>query len=161
MSKKYADSSKKKVKWAVKNYSNWRVHAMKQDKSEHRLVDANVHVTKSLNKSCFSFALCKFITEVIKVNGEEYPPKGMVYCIQMFLHAKPVFWFILDCTDEVFLDVYYIFDNKMKRCSSEGLGNVKCCTPVSITIEDKLWKEGKLGEENGTVLVHKVLFLLV
>ena len=111
----------------------------------------------------FCVAFCKFITEVIKVNGEEYPPntlKEMIYCIQMFLHAKRIFWFTLDQSDDVFFDVYYVLDNEMKQCASQGLGNVKSCTSISITIKDKLWEGGKLGKYNGTVLVQTVLFLL-
>ena len=48
----------------------------------------------------------------------------------------------------------------MKKCTSEGLGVVKSATPVSISTEDKLWKEGQLGEANGYQLVETVMFLL-
>ena len=67
---------------------------------------------------------------------------------------------MLDRSDIVFLDMFYVLDNKMKCHTSEGLGVVKSATPVSITIEDKLWAEGKLGEENGKQLVETLLFLL-
>ena len=78
----------------------------------------------------------------------------------MFLHAKKVFWFFLDHSDMTFLDLYYELDNEMKCHTLEGLGVVKSATPVSLTVEDKLWKEGKLGEENVCQLVETVLFLL-
>ena len=126
---------------------------MSQDNFDGSLVDADIHSAKILKKPCFAFALCKFITEVIKVNGKRHPPntlKEMVYCRQMFLHTKCIFWFILDRSDEVFLDVYYVLDNEMKRCTNEGLGYVKSCTPVSISIEDKIWESGHPGEDNGT-----------
>ena len=93
--------------------------------------------------------MCIFITKVIKVNREDYPPntvKELVYCIQMFLHAKRVFWYLLDRSDVVFLDMYYVF--------------VKSAMPVSVTTEKKLWQQGKLWEENGTQLVQTVMFLL-
>ena len=54
VSKKYAESSEKKVRWAVKNYANWRLHAMKSDNFDHHLVDADVHDGKSLDKTCFA-----------------------------------------------------------------------------------------------------------
>ena len=76
--------------------------------------------------------MCNFITEVIKVNREDYPLntlKELVYCIQMFLHAKRVFWYLLDLYDVVFLDMYYVLNNEMKCRTSEGLGVVKSATP--------------------------------
>ena len=69
-------------------------------------------------------------------------------------------WFILDHSDYDFLDVFYVLDNEMKRPTAKELGVVKVTTPISIAVEDKLWKEGKLEEENGTMLVQTVLFLL-
>ena len=164
MTKKYAVTSERNVKWAVKNYSQWRVDAIGDGTCcDPRLLDADKHSTKNLEKASFAFAMCKFITRVIKVNGEDYPLntlKELVYCIQMFLHMKRVFWYMLDKSDIVFLDMYYVLDNEMKQCTSEGLGVVKSATPVSITTEDKLWKEGKFGEENGTQLVQTMMFLL-
>ena len=121
MSKRYAA---KRVKWAVKNYTEWRQHAIGDDADcNPRLFSADIHDVKSLDKVSFAFAVCKFITEVIKLNVEGYPPntlKELVYCIQMFLHAKQVFWYLLDCSDVVFLDMYYVLDNEMKCHTSEG-----------------------------------------
>ena len=60
----------------------------------------------------------------------------------------------------MFSDVFYVLDNEMKKCTAEGLGIVKSATPISVTVKDKMWKEGKLGEDNGMILVQTVLFLL-
>ena len=105
-----------------------------------RLFASDLHDTKFVDKALFAFSMCNFITEVIKLNGEDYPPnmlKELVYLIQMFLHAKRVFWFLLDKSDVVFRDVLYVLDNEMKRCISEGLGVVRLATPVSLSIEEK------------------------
>ena len=48
----------------------------------------------------------------------------------------------------------------MKHRTSEQMVVVKSATPVSLTTEEKMWREGKLGEENGTQLVQTVMFLL-
>ena len=92
MSKKCTESSKKKVKLAVKNYCEWRLHAMEEcGEFDPRLTSADIHNSKTLDKGSFVFAMYKFITEVIKHNGEDYLPntlKELVYRIQMFLHAK-------------------------------------------------------------------------
>ena len=92
MSEKHAESSEKKVKWAIKNYTQWRVHAIEDDLDCNlRLYCADIHDSKTLGKASFALAMCKFITEVVKLNSEDYPPnslKELVYCIQMFLHSK-------------------------------------------------------------------------
>ena len=103
MQNRYSRNSEKKVHWAFKAYSKWRLHAMDTKGFDQRLTNANVHDVKTLIKTDYAFALCKFITEVIKVNGDEYPPntlKELVYSIQMFVHVKRVFWFILDRSDD-------------------------------------------------------------
>ena len=101
---------------------------------------SDMHDVKTLDKGSFVFALCKFITEVMKVNGEEYPNtlKELVYCIQMYLHSRKVFWLILDRSDTVLLDVFYVLDNEMKRRCAEGLGMVKSATPIKVSTEEKL-----------------------
>ena len=48
----------------------------------------------------------------------------------------------------------------MKRRTSEGLGAIKSASPVSVTMEDKLWKDGLLSKENGKLLFETVLYLL-
>ena len=92
MSNWYATSSEKTVKWAVKNYADWRLHSIGDGGNcDLKLFSADIHDVKSLDKVSFAFCMCKFIMEVIKVNGEVYPPntlKELVYCIQMFLHTK-------------------------------------------------------------------------
>ena len=95
MNKRYAQNSERKVWWAVKTNSQWRLHSMEMDNCDPRIFCSDVHDVKTLDKGSFAFALCKFITEVIKVNGEEYPPnmlKELVYCIQMYLHFRRVFF---------------------------------------------------------------------
>ena len=91
------------------------------------------------------------------MNGEAYRMntlKKIVYCIWMFLHAKCVFWFLLDNSDVTFLDVIYVLDNEneMKHRMSEELE--WCYHPhLQVILKDKLWKVGKLGDENGHQLV--------
>ena len=112
MKKRYADSSEKKVQRAVKKYAEWRLNAMEnQPKTgvDERFERADIHNFANLDKKAFAFSLCHFVTEVLKVNWEEYPPntlKELVFCLQMYLHANHLFWFILDRSDDTFLDVF-------------------------------------------------------
>ena len=70
------------------------------------------------------------------------------------------FQVMTDKSDVVFRDVFYVLDNEMKRCILEGLGVVRLATPVSLSIKEKMWHSGKLGEEKGKQLVETLLYLL-
>ena len=50
MEKRYASNSEKKIWWAVKTYTQWRLHAMAQDYSNERPIKADLHDAKNLDK---------------------------------------------------------------------------------------------------------------
>ena len=90
----YAENSEWKVRWAVKMYSERRLHALNMECSDDHLANADIHNVNTLDKSALCFSLSKFVTEVIKVNREDYPPntlKELIYSIRMYLHSKRVF----------------------------------------------------------------------
>ena len=121
MQKKYADNSEKKVRWAVKQYTLWRqqtIEEMPSGSTDEHFRHADLGDLRTIDKKSFAFVMCKFVTDVLKVNGEEYPPntlKELVYCVQMFLHSRRKFWFLLDRSEDMFLDLFYVLDNGMKR----------------------------------------------
>ena len=83
--KQYAENSEKKVKWTVKSYTDWRHNAMASDvNSDQGFHSADLHSLKSLDKVASGFIVCKFITEVVKINSDEYPPntiKELIFCL--------------------------------------------------------------------------------
>ena len=54
----------------------------------------------------------------------------------------------------------FVLDNEMKRKTELGLGMVKSATPISSTMEEKMWCMVVLGEENATQLCETVMYLL-
>ena len=90
---------------------------MNMECSNDRLANADIHSVNTLDKRALCFSLSKFVTEVIKVNREDYPPntlKELIYSIQMYLHSKRVFWFLLDRSNIVFLDLFYVLDTPLR-----------------------------------------------
>ena len=65
MEKKYSSNSECKVPWAVKTYTQWRLHSMQGEDSDERLSSTDVHDVKTLDKSSLCLSMYKFITEVI------------------------------------------------------------------------------------------------
>ena len=59
MNKKYASNLECKVRWAVKIYLDWRVHAMQSVNFDERLLKANVHDVNTLGRSLWCIAYAK------------------------------------------------------------------------------------------------------
>ena len=89
----------------------------------------------TLVKASLCFSLCRFITEVQKENGRDYPPnslRGLLYMIQMHLQEHRIFWKLLDKNDDVFVDLAFVLDNVMKERVAKGMGVVKSSIPFAV-----------------------------
>ena len=116
-----------------------------------------------LDKRQFCSAMCKYITEVTKTNSEDYPPNTVceiVTSIQMYLKGNQINWKLLNEEDEIFCDLFFVVDNIMKDRLEAGLGVVKSATPIDLSMEEKMWTSGILGEHNPKQLCETVLFLI-
>ena len=91
---------------------------------------------QTLVKEKFCNSLCKFIVEIQKVKGGDYPPQtvqALILAIQMHLKTCRVNWRLLNKDDPIFVDLFNIADNVMKPHTEMGLGVVN---PLQIT-----WKK--------------------
>ncbi len=69
------------------------------------------------------YGISHFVTEILKINSEEFPPKTlyeMVMCFQMHLESLGLFWKLLDDHDRSFITLKYTVDNLMKERASSG-----------------------------------------
>ena len=161
--KNFAKNSGKCIKWSVKAYQDWRAEAMKDSKVDDRIVLSDLENPMMIVKRNLCFSLCQFITEVKKVEGQDYPPgslKSLVYGIQMYLATKKLVWQLLDKMDEAFYDLVMVVDNLLKECVSMGMGRVQSAEPISKQMEHKMWESGVLGDSNPKQLSDTLLFLL-
>ena len=119
-------------------------------------------MVSKLKKDSFEFSMCKFIAEVMKVNGSDYPGRTLYQlyiAIQKHLELNGVFWKLVDGPD--FSKLCCCLDNVMKECAANNIGMVKRQAQViSYSFENKLWEDKKLGEEMPDQLRSTVLFLL-
>ena len=65
-----------------------------------------------------------------------------------------------EVTPYTFVDLYYVLDNVMKERTRRGLGKVKHCSPISNELENKMWNDGILGEDNPERLVETVVSVI-
>ena len=105
--------------------------------------------------------MCRFIREVKKIDGSEFPPatlREIIIMIQMYLHENSISWKLLD--GESFVNLRNVVDNTMKERTAMGLGVRKSASVISLDQENKMFDDGILGEDNPTKLLETVIYML-
>ena len=158
--KQFSDETHKKIKWVRNMYSDWR---------DFRNADANLQDVTCDIQSLGSFtkeelcsALCKFITEVRKLDGSEFPPctlYDIIICVQFWLESNGYNWRLV--SGKEFETLKFTLDNCMKERASRGIGSkVRKAEVLTFTDEDLLWSLGLLGSHTPQVLINTVIVKL-
>ena len=120
-------------------YSQWRIHWNNINSLEVITCDLDDHETN--NEHDFTSSMCRFITEIKKVNGEQFPAKTLyeiVLCVQFYLESVGIVWKLL--SDDKFSDLRFTLDNIMKQRSSESVGcSIRKADVLTAVDEDILW----------------------
>ena len=152
-----------KVKSGVKAYQEWRLFRMSKDETYDEVIfNANLDDLGNLTKEALCYALCRFVPEVTKVEGGDYPGKTlyeMIIAIQKHLREHGLKWKLID--DSEFSTLRNVLDNVMKERAQANIGMIKKQAQlISMDFENMLWDTGVLGEENPDKLRSTVLFLI-
>ena len=155
--KNFSRNTMKKVRWAVKMYHEWRVH-------HHGLglefIPCDLYDRSIVTATSLRHALCCFITEIKKVNGDDFPGKTLydiIVCIQFHLECIGFSFRLIN--DEAFHDLKFTLDNTMKARVEAGIGlSVKQAEVLSSTDEDYLWSLGYLGASTPDQLLNTIVF---
>ena len=159
--KKFAPKSRMKILLAVNMYSQWKINRMKQPLVPPQIVNANLDQVGSFVKRDLCYSMSRFIREVKKIDGSEYPPntvRDLVIMIQMYLHKKSLFWKLLDNFEFVMLR--NVLDNTMKEHHSMGLGVRKSSCIISLENETKMFNQGILSEDDPLQLLRTVIYMI-
>ena len=156
--KNFSPETLKKVSWVRNMYNEWRDHRNSTVGVSDIHCDLDNMSTVSVES--FIFAMCRFITEVKKLDGSEFPPKTLydiVICVQFYLKTQGLMWKIL--SDDTFKDLRFTLDNVMKERTARGIGIlVKKAQVLTKTDEDVLWRMGFLGTHSPEALLYSVMF---
>ena len=127
-----------------------------------KLLELDIDVASTINKESLCYALCRFMPEVTKKDGSDYPGKTLyeiIVVIQKHINNKNLPWKLID--DPAFLDVKTVLDNVMKEMAAASVGVVKRQAEfIMEEYEEQLWRSGTLGEDTPKKLRDTVLFLL-
>ena len=118
--KNLALDAMKKVKWVVDMFRNWRNYC---HSNAFDFIQCNLDDKSSITQDNLIFALVRFLTEVKKVDGSEFPGKTLydiLICLQFHLETMDFEWKLLD--EAMLRDVRITLDNLMKLHTAQGLG---------------------------------------
>ena len=108
------------------------------------------------------YALIRFIHEVHKVDGTNYPSEtlySMIMMIQGFLMTRGKEFCFLE--DICLKGVKNSLDNCMKALAKQGYVQPRNqAIPITHKEEDILWEKGILGDQTPEVLVNMLMYLL-
>ena len=140
----FSEETLKQVCWVRKMYHEWRSYRNSQGLA---FIACDLEHKATITAESLKFALCRFITEVKKIDGHEFPGKmlnHLVVCIQFHLECLRFAFKIIN--DPAFKDLKFTLDNTMKARVSQGIGLlVKQAQVITATNEDLLWSLGLLG----------------
>ena len=158
--KSFSDETTKKVHWVKQMFNDWK--EFRCNSAHLESVDCDIDHPELLSKEVLSKAVCKFITEVKKLDGGDFPPRTLydiVICLQFWMEHNGFNWKLI--SDSEFQDVKFTLDNMMKQRAAKGIGNeVKQAEVLTFTDKDFLWCQGLLGTHSPQVLLNTVVFLL-
>ena len=159
--KNFSDETVKNMRWVRKMYSEWReTHNAKYVVDE--LISCDLENLSTITIESLELVLRRFITEVRKMDGEDFPPKTLyqiLLCIQFHCETKGLTWRFLE--DERFTQLKFTLDNITKQFTSMGIGvSVKKADIITKIDEDILWSRGILRTEYPEQLLHTVLYIV-
>ena len=90
--KNFSEHTMKKVQWVRRMYNDWRLFR----NSEPRLQDVSCDIDdiSTITEELFIYDVCRFITEVKKLDGNDFPAKTLydiIICLQFWLETQGFF----------------------------------------------------------------------
>ena len=160
---RFATSTERKINWAVSNFDEWK-RARNEFASQHPESGMSLigPTLQEMTKDELNFAISRFIQEIHKKDGSEYPGKtlrDLVLSIQMYLETQDMKFKLLDDPD--FNQVRNTLDNVMKEKASRGVGTrTKQAQEITEDEEDSLWRCSALGDDDPETLSNTMVYMI-
>ena len=147
----------KDTKYCVSVWEEWCKH-------REETTSCTIPSLNSITLSDLQFWLVRFILEVRKKDGCEYPPDTLHHLcsgIVRFLRTNGTHSSLDIFKDPFFAPFRSSLDAEMKRLQSKGLGSKRNqAEPITEQEEDLLWEKGKLGDHNPRVLLQTIFYMV-
>ncbi|CAB4023344.1 Hypothetical predicted protein, partial [Paramuricea clavata] len=162
-----SEASRKKWRWVLRTFEKWRAARNHAVSSNNESYDDEPLVNTSLEEMSdeqLDFFLARFVAEVRKTDGAEYPGRTiyeMISSIQAYLHVECKRNVnLIDKTAHVFRNLNSALNFVMKERAGQGIG-VETSQAKFITEEQEnyLWEHGFLGCTNAALLRDTLAFV--
>ena len=154
-SKAVPSTTKRSTEWACRIWNQWS-KSRKESNCEYPPPPQ-----LCTDESCLDRWLCKFILEIRRQDGKEYPPNTL-YSIAcgILRHVRNYAPQVNFFTQVQFTGFRKTLDSEMKRLTAAGVGvKKKKAEPLSLKDEDELWQQGLLGNQDAQTLVDTIIFM--
>ena len=105
-----------KMQWAVNLFKEWcSARLSRPETFDVKLLELDIDLVSTMTKERLCFALCRFVPEITKKDGSDYPGKTLceiIVAIQKHVNHKDLPWKLIN--DPAFLDLKMVLDNVMK-----------------------------------------------
>ena len=154
---------RKKLNWAVGTFEAWKCarneFVATNPGSGMSLISPSL---QQMTKDEINFAISRFIQEIRKQDGSEYPGKSLrelVLSIQMHLEKLDIKYQFLDDPD--FKQIRNTLDNVMKEMASRGIGTrSKQAQEITEDEEESLWSCSALGDCDPETLSDTMVYMI-
>ena len=151
------ENTEKATQWCLNTWDEW---TKQRELNEDERLFGPISIGE-MSEDQIRYWVPRFILEVRKKNGDEYPPNTlyqMVCGLQREVQKKRP---NINFFSPLFSDLSQTLDSEMKRLKSLGLGmTAKKAEPITLEEEEKLWECGALGESDPTILLYTVFYLI-
>ena len=112
---RYADKTETKIKWAVKLFKDWQASRNIRALHSGSQLSPIIVQLEEMSVDEINYSVCRFITEVRKLDGSDYPGDTLhtlVIMLQLYLCVKGNAYKLL--VDDRFAEIRNALDNMMK-----------------------------------------------
>ena len=143
-------NTRRNTKWSVELFNKWRASR------------ENVPCMKEMNAEMLNYWLQRFVLEVRKQDGSEYPPRTLYYIacgLLRHLRDENIHDMnFLDEHDHRFAVFRRVLDARMKELLSKGLGTkLRQADPI-LPDDEKIWAQGVFGSHSSQAVQYTVFF---
>ena len=142
------------TQYCIRQWEAWRDHRNREGPIVPSLLD--------MDSQTLSEWLTRFILEVRKINGSEYPPNTLYHLVcGIMRHVRNSKSCEIDFfKDPEFCSFRVSLDAEMKRLQSKGVGSVhKQAEPFTMEEEELLWERKILGDHSPEALLNTMIYM--
>lgn len=154
-------TTKASTEWGIRVWNEWASIRGSSGSTDRAPVDTPLLEMPVVD---LSYWMGKFVLEVRKKDGKEYPPKSLyalVCCFKRFFEQNGVHNInpLSTIDNAVFGDFRRTLDAEMKRLHGSGLGaSARRAEPITLDEEALLWTSGQFGTHNAKVIINTVYY---